>query len=810
MAVKEMLIVFVYDLEFCKNEHDDPLKAIKYFHPSWVSDQQKLALCGQLMGLMNFCSDFELVDCISLQNGKFKIERFGRFILAIGTDRNVKESLLEHRSELMTKILRLYHNDINKIYEQFDDPKNFSDKLYHIFETYLPILQYNSNLLQNVYKLYLPKSASNLFLDATQILENVTSRPNVLGGMILYNNKVVATQFSIDLTKTIVATDPMRLKTTAEIAKNVNFHIPSGSQIIKIFITLCEYNRLQKHIKKVNDSTSLGIQSTLPLPFSIKKKSSSNKESSMMKRDKSLIFTHIPEEEALIDIPSPIEKSRNRPNHLPLKLKTVAPESGIASIVSFDENDSYPDFIGKTSVCCTPMTENKILAGPIQSIFAMGADNNVNEVKVTEQQKDKKIEKTREWENVYIPYANNPFKSLQWKKKSCDDLFSSFSNEIDEDTTSEYKVYNTITDPFYPIFNKKNKPMSKKLFDDFQSLFNPCNDDVLKSSQPLNEQKSTKMNNELKKRLEADPMIMKRSENKNSPSRILRNQKKKMLKLPIKSFSLDLDTGKMSTNVTASNCVATTSSSSNNNASIFDSPSTKTKKYMGGLQLTPLMSKLTLLAMNENENFSNLDMATPNYYDTPVDNTNRSLFNRLSKVDEEKHETVNDESNFNENMNGMKRVDLLICGQQNMTLMVIVDENLCDQQIVQQMFEICVNRLSRLEQKLNDVINVTVDLKASEYSFMTFDTNWNVMKRSGAYDLQTTMLMHDNFTSNKNVSDIIIRTNDSMIYGHNSGDQEIFYQHAAKQQSGFLIPSEFTIISQAKRKLERDQSVVLL
>lgn len=852
MAVKEMLIVFVYDLEGCKNERefflsrllhmknflvinyitdDDPLRAIKYFHPSWVSEQQKLALCGQLCGMMNFCSDFQTeCDFISLKNGKFKIDRFGRFVLAMGTDRNIQESLLHHRSELMINILRLYHNDINKIFEQFDDQKKFCDKLYHIFETYLPILQYNSNLIQNVYKLHLPKSANNLYLDSMQVLENVMSRHNILGAMILYNNKVIATQLSIDLTKVLVATDPARIKTTAEVAKNVNYHIPSQTQIIKIFIKLSEYHRLQNKMKKVTESTSLGIQNILQLPFSIKKKSKESASSStMMKRDKSLIFTHIPEEEALIEIPDktppPVEKSRIRPNHLPLKFKTIPPESGIASIVSFDENDSYPDFIGKTSCVSTPMVENKILTGPILSIFSSSASSSVlnkNEVKtiaeepkVLEEEEAKVIE-TKEWENIYVAYANNPFKNMQFKKKSCDDLLLGVvDEENDENETSAYKVYNTITDPFYPIFNDKKKPLSKALFDDFQSLFNP-NIDILKplASEAHEQDKTQKVSKyiELSKMFETDPMIMKRkmSDNKNSPSRIVRNQKKKMLQLPIKSISLDLDSAKPSTST--SNGATHNNNNSNNNTSIFDSPATKAKKYTGGLQLTPLMSKLTILAMNENDNFSSsFDLPTPNYYDTPIDNTNRSFFNRLSKVDEEKHETVHDDdANEGDTNDCMKRVDLLVCAQQNMTLMVIADENLCDQQMVQQMFEICVNRLGKLETKLNDVINITVDLKASEYSFLTFDQRWNVMQRSGAYDVQSTLLMHDNFTSNKNISDIIIRTNDSIIYGHNAGDTEVFYQHAAKQQSGFLAPSEFTIISQAKRKLERDQSVVLL
>lgn len=765
--------------------------------------------------MLNFCSEFEAVDFICLQNGKFKFEKYGRFILAMGTDRNIQESLLIHRNELMKNILKLYHCDINKIFEQFDDAKKFSDKLYHIFETYLPVLQYNSNVLQNVYKLHLPKSASNLFLIANQILENVASRTGVLGGMILYNNKVICSQLSSSLTKVLVATDPIRIKTTAEIAKNLDFYISSGSQIIKIYITPHEYAALQKHIKKVSNATSLDIQNFLPLPFSIIQRKKSKDVSSMMKRDKSIIFSHIPEE-PLIEAQSPsapekISRNFNRPNHLPLKLKAIPVESGIASILSFDETDSYPDFIGKASVAQTPMVAMTPMAltEPISSIFAI-ADNQSS---IKPQKNVTKVEKkeNKKWNNtVFISYAENPFKNLQWKKRSYDDI----SNAVEENQEwlKDYQVYNTITDPLYPITRegKERKPLSKTLFDDYQLLFSNTTkvaEAIVKP--PLTEIKSDniKKESQKKKHFENDPMIMKRAnDSKNSPNRILRNQKKKMLKLPIKSFSLDIDSGKPSTSAAPS---TSNGAPSSNNASIFDSPSTKAKKYMGGLQLTPLMSKLTLLAMSENESFSN-EQSTPGSYDTSVDNP-RSLFNRLAKVDEEKNEPPNNNAAaVDSNSDEMKRVDLFVCGEKNMTLMIIADENSFDRQITTQMFEICVNRLSRLEQKLNDVINVTVDLKASDYSFMTFDKDWEVMQRSGSYDLQSTLLMHDHFCEGKHLSDIILRTNDSIIYGHNNSGSEVFYQHAAKQSQGsFPASSEFTIISQAKRKLERDQSLVL-
>lgn len=77
------MIVFVYDTECLDAESDDdPVSAVLYFHPSWVSDTQKLALCGQLMGTSYFLKDSLFRPrIISLQNGKFILKEYGRFVL---------------------------------------------------------------------------------------------------------------------------------------------------------------------------------------------------------------------------------------------------------------------------------------------------------------------------------------------------------------------------------------------------------------------------------------------------------------------------------------------------------------------------------------------------------------------------------------------------------------------------------------------------------------------------------------------------------------------------------------------------------
>lgn len=148
------------------------------------------------MGVTRFFRDnFGNVKIITLQSGKFALRFFGRYVLAVGTDRNVGKSILEHRSDMLSALLRLYHKDIEKIRRLFgggqdEQRKKFSDKLYHIFDTYLSILQYNGNIFHDIVLLDLPKSAANIYLDTMQILQNCQHQTGVLGGQILYHNKV--------------------------------------------------------------------------------------------------------------------------------------------------------------------------------------------------------------------------------------------------------------------------------------------------------------------------------------------------------------------------------------------------------------------------------------------------------------------------------------------------------------------------------------------------------------------------------------------------------------------------------------------
>ena len=74
--------MFLYDTELNLREEEDPQNAVVYFHPSWVSANQRMALCGQLIGVTQFLlAGFSFPHIISLNTGKFTMKKIGRYIL---------------------------------------------------------------------------------------------------------------------------------------------------------------------------------------------------------------------------------------------------------------------------------------------------------------------------------------------------------------------------------------------------------------------------------------------------------------------------------------------------------------------------------------------------------------------------------------------------------------------------------------------------------------------------------------------------------------------------------------------------------
>lgn len=97
----------------------------------------------------------------------------------MGTDRNIQDWVLERRADTLESTLKFFHRDLETVSASLGGDRNrLTEKLYQMFETYLPILQYGANLFSNLPTIKFPKVCfkfsfyglpPSLFLDQTAL-----------------------------------------------------------------------------------------------------------------------------------------------------------------------------------------------------------------------------------------------------------------------------------------------------------------------------------------------------------------------------------------------------------------------------------------------------------------------------------------------------------------------------------------------------------------------------------------------------------------------------------------------------------------
>lgn len=775
------MIIFVYDTELLQKEDDDPASAILYFHPGWVSDQQRTALCGQIIGTCHFLSTvFNAPRIFALQSGKFSIRCYGRYIMAVGTDRNIADWVLEHRADILTSLISFFHQDLQKMSELYQGSVNFSAKLYHMFETYLKILMYGGHTFFNIPTIQLPKSASHVFLEAIQLLESCQQINSVLGGTILYHNKVVATQLGSDLTKKLVLTDPYRIKSPAEMF-GINFTLPLGVQLLQVYIAHEDYRKLRDDANRFKSMSQ--YLNKINLKKTANKVSTREPILSTMKRDQSLIFTTVPEEDT--DQHSPINmkeyKSPDRPKFLNLKSKTSDKYEIKNEVKSVPP--STP-FLGQTSVCSTPMTDlNKVLHSTAMSICVNPEDSFVNIETTTSINGSDLFDSCV----MYVPESNILDKkrsASMWELREKLKIFNkritmryyslglSSLNDVDVDVECVPKLvrHKTISDPSFPIFKSDGIAISNFLYNQYlQEPIMTLNDNTLdnRSLQKCESPKRVKALSPIKTLQKLITPKVKES--------------RKALTLPLKSLTSEND-------------------------NMFN-------RQHGGVQLTPLMSKLSLLAMEERSSgFCSKDTTPGDYKDarfTPSQPNYTFLNRRRSSVSEDLVDST------------LQKAVLFVCGQQDMVMGMLLEEHVKNlPEVVNELWEKCTEFLGKLERQLRHSLETyaggsTQSESNEPYSYLCMDPQWDNVRRGGPWGaVELGMLTHlrRDFLNTRNLTEIILRNDDALIYGHHCGQTEVFYQQVATGTAGLPTPADpmGTVSLKAKRRLERDHSIILL
>nr|XP_026488174.1 uncharacterized protein LOC113394919 [Vanessa tameamea] len=841
---KEMMIVFVYDTQCCMAEEDDPAEAVLYFHPGWVSDTQRLALAGQVVGAAHCIKSlFSQPLAITLQSGKFIIREYGRYILAIGSDRNIPDWVLKNRASLLTSMIKVYHGDLQALAASMEDQKRLAEKLYQIFETYLPVLQFGCHIFQRVPMLSLPKSATSIYMESMQILEHCRRSKGVLGGVILYNNKIISTQLPPSLTSYLTVVDPYRIKSPAE-SLETQIPLPLGAQLLVVYVGKKTYNNLKSQTDKLQEFFQNGEE----VIAKYKKAQEADRDkardyaTSGMKRDKSLLFTAVPEEDqSMISPPNKEEntgverkpsmpdvvpftnKPRPRPNKLSLSFKTQK---------SLDEDAKEDEkvFTGQTSVCSTPMVEYKRLHGNMLSI-CQNPDNEDNSNLEPDVLKnvdnctsvvgDEKRDTKAVLDTNYIGehFINKPepirrlasvtdlqetFKNLSSRTSS---KFKLKNSKID-DTSSpspEHKCQNTMTinDPLFPVFRNDGVAISESLFNQYLEQYYSGIKQKSKDENMFNFNlklceldKFKDFDSELIKSPQRTPKKVAKESTKTLQSD---QSKRKSLSLPLKSLSENTDTQPGS-----------------------DSDAINLKKKLSGVQLTPLMEKLSHLAFSDKSSGYSSRVMTPlelREFITPalekqVTFSGRTKEHRQDDSDESDAESDCDIELLPSYSENAVKCALFVSGLHNMALLALLDmEAANDADTINSLWETSLNALGPIEQKCMEPLATETD--TSDYSYLVLDPDWGTVKKGGpwaALDIATMGFIHNEFEERPDLTEFILRSEDSVVLGASCGKAQIYYQEKGVRQAGPPAPSDVlaTAPLRARRRLHRDHSALLL
>lgn len=592
------------------------------------------------------------------------------------------------------------------------------------------------------------------------------------------------------MAKLLVLTDPYRIKTTAA-PVSVPYHIPVGVQLAVVYIPRRDFQKLlndSQRARNVQNSTDRNGEN---LPFQIKRKTKA--------REKQSVFWNIPEEEPVNETMGEQSngvagRPRNgvtkaRPTHLPLSFKNQTtkdvPDSGVTSI-NFDETDSYPQFHGKTTVLPTPILENKILPGNLVAICANKVihEQQQQQLKEAQEEEDRKkakngrIDLKKVEEKIFAQLQNDQFrrntlKDTLIKYPSLRGIHGLFTSKNGLDRSNGKPKYQTITDPSYPVFNEDGQPISNHMYemcgievgvdiaqdvesltiegfpmtsdsmDDEQLMEKPQNGSVHQVKDAVPEEK------EGEEEIAAINEIVFRNKSKDPAI----NSKRLSLTLPIQP--INLSDGQSTTDDAIGSGSGGSGEETDNNKPV--------KRNRMDFPVTPIMSKI--IAQLPHDAAWTIPAMTPVI--TPTIGNGKLPMARkpsISKVDELNEEEEEEGGDTGESSD-LQKVELFVCGQHNMTMLIAMEENSGQsEELVKLLWERSISRLPKIESNLQQTLNVNVDGVVDKndmnYSFMCFDPNWDVTQQGGhwtASELQAVEEIHADFIENGSFTETLVR-----------------------------------------------------
>lgn len=456
-----------------------------------------------------------------------------------------------------------------------------------------------------------------------------------------------------------------------------------------------------------------------------------------MKRDQSLIFTTVPEEGSDHSTPTVTSKTQ-RPKFLNLKSKTTDFKQ---------ESKESAAVFGSVSVCSTPLTDlNRVLHQTSLSICTNPESNTFDTDNTSNSQKSDSLNSLLSaTSDLHVESAKNGNIKLQNSSQdyivdnnnSCN-IKKSFSMtdilKMDHgDNIDEFQrnLRKTIMDPTFPVFTPNGLLISEHLYN--YNIFNGELLNMQVKDQSLKAQTKTEIENSnlIKERLTQTDLEASVSKIKFVPARD-NNKFKRSLTLPLKSLSNESGTQQ---SVAGFNKHA-------------------------GVQLTPLLSKLSTLAMEERSSgFCSIETTPNDYKDFKSSLKRNQLFRSNSiKVESNTFSSQKDKK--------LQSAILLIYGQQDMVINLLVEEDAANSfDVVNQIHQTCIDYLTKLEKLIHCCMELcpggNVQSENSDpYSYLCMNPLWDTIRKGGpwnSFELGALTHLHRDFMNVKNLTEILLR-----------------------------------------------------
>nr|CAD7405457.1 unnamed protein product [Timema cristinae] len=702
--------------------------------------------------------------------------------MAVGTDHNIPDWVLEHRAATLHDLVRFYHQDLETIaITAGSSETSFRDKLCHIFETFLPILQYAANLFGTIPSIRLPKSPA----------ESISTP----------------------------------------------FHTPVGVQLLTVYLDEKEFSKLSQDALKAR----LAIESIASKRFSHKKvlpgkfAQTPKEVLSSMKRDTSRIFTVVEEKEGESEHPDELphvsenhtEASTDREDkHLTSSdVETNLSKVLHAKVVSIccGADEAGSENAKKSNTFTTDFIDvgmKKKKAGHLDKSgknksLLIDRENDIRSLSLNDLHPSSKLTTNR----VPMKYYSLGLPKLQ--QAMC-------SEDYDQSPVNKLPpgkhFYNTITDPLFPIFRCDGLPVSHALFDEYLERHYKLLDmertpetsssdvtfigdtiSIKKTNSKLEDDHSnTALESQNKCTGNTKTVTLSDTASEKPVISAVKSQEvyRRSLSLPLKNMTSEcnvIEEGRK-------RCYT---------VGELESPLMRNRP-LGSLQLTPLMSKLSILSQEEQTGSFRSRDTTPSEvrhtsFPAVVEDYKHERRERKVRVGKKKEDSSKIE-HFSP-----KKVVLYVFGQQDMTLLLLLEESSAQEpELIHNLWEVSVSSLTKLEVHLHQCLDHFPQGEGPEpYSFLCLDPCWDMLQRGGTWDnneLQVVSCLHNDFQHNAGLTEIVVRCEDSTVYGYQCGQSQVFYQQTAGINVGLPTPSDMMglVPLKARRRLERDHGIVLL